>query len=107
MARRVKDFIEISEHTSLDDLIRFLSTIRDSLPSDAEPELRVRGDDFFGKRLTITFMRELTGEEAALDAKYAADEPAPDSVIDELQQKLDQVPYKRGNGRRGEPQTRG
>ena len=32
--RRVKDFIDISEFTSLDDLIRYLKTIRDNLPED-------------------------------------------------------------------------
>ena len=32
MPRRVKDFIDISEYTSLDDLIRYLETIRDNLP---------------------------------------------------------------------------
>jgi hypothetical protein len=108
VGRRVKDFIEISEHTSLDDLIRFLETIRDNLPLDSEPELKIRGDDIFGKRLTITFLRELTSEEAALDAKYGgADEPAPDAVIDELREKLDKVPYKGRSGRRPQPARRG
>ena len=41
MGRRVKDFIEISEYTSLDQLINTLTAIRDSLPVDAEPELRM------------------------------------------------------------------
>jgi hypothetical protein len=101
VARRVKDFIEISEHTSLDDLIRFLQTIRDSLPPDAEPELKIRGDDIFGRRLTISFLRELTPEEAALEAKYAtAAEPEPDPTIEELRGKLDKVPYKGTAGRR-------
>ena len=30
MPRRVKDFIDISEYTSLDDLIRYLETIKDN-----------------------------------------------------------------------------
>ena len=34
MPRRVKDFIEISDYTSLDTLIRYLETIRDNLPAD-------------------------------------------------------------------------
>jgi len=101
VARRVKDFIEISEHTSLDDLIRFLQTIRDSLPPDAEPELKIRGDDIFGRRLTISFLRELTPEEAALEAKYTkAPEPDPDPTIEELREKLDKVPYKGRAARR-------
>ena len=101
MARRVKDFIEISEHTSLDDLIRFLQAVRDGLPNHAEPELRIRGDDIFGRRLTIRYLRDLTPEEAAVEAKYAgAGEPEPDAAIEELRHKLDQVPYP-GTPKRG------
>ena len=96
MPRRVKDYIEISEYTSLGDVIRFLETIRDSLPDGCEPELRIRGDEVFGHRLTISFMRELSTEEASLDAKYGGEgEPAPNPMIDELRAKLDQVPFKR------------
>lgn len=100
MPRRVKDFIEISEYTSLDDLIHYLQTIRDSLPADAEPQLQVRGDEIFGRRLTITFLRGLTAEEAALEARYAGGEEAePDAKIEELRKKLDSIPY-RGTARR-------
>ena len=94
MARRVKDFIEISEFTSLDDLIKFLQIIRDTLPEGCEPELKLRGDDVFGRRLTITFFRELTPEEASLEARYAgAAEPEPDPAIEQLRAKLDKLPY--------------
>ena len=94
--RRVKDYIEISEYTGLDDVIRFLEIIRDSLPADCEPEVRIRGDDVFGHRLTISFLRELSTDEASLEAKYGGDaEPAPNPMIDELRAKLDQVPFKR------------
>jgi hypothetical protein len=94
--RRVKDYIEISEYTSLNDVIRFLETIRDSLPAECEPELRIRGDDVFGHRLTISFLRALSTEEASLEAKYGGDAvPGPNPVIDELRAKLDQVPFKR------------
>ena len=58
--RRVKDFIDISEYTSLDDLIRYLETIRDNLPSEHQAELKIRGDEVFGRRLTITYFREQT-----------------------------------------------
>ena len=98
MSRRVRDYIEISEFTSLDDVIRFLEVIRDSLPEGCEPELKIRGDDIFGHRLTISFMRELSTEEATLEAKYTGDpEPAPNPAIDELRARLDQVPFKRTN----------
>ena len=98
MPRRVKDFIQISEYTSLDALIRYLETIRDTLPKDAEPELTMRGDDVFGRRLSISFMRELTAEEAELDARYTGhEEAAPDANIEQLRRKLDDVPYRRRN----------
>ena len=94
MVRRVKDFIEISDYTSLDSLINILTAIRDNLPADAEPELKLRGDDVFGHRLTITYSRELTTEEAECDARYtgAVVEPNPD--IDKLREKLDGIPYE-------------
>ena len=72
--RRVKDFIDISEYTSLDDLIRYLETIRDNLPAEHEAELKIRGDEVFGRRLTITYFREQTPEEIELETKYSAGE---------------------------------
>ena len=72
MSRRVKDFAEVADHVSLDDLIQRLSAIRDSLPEDAEAELRLRGDDVFGRRITITYFRPQTEEEAELERRYAA-----------------------------------
>ena len=98
MPRRVKDFIDISEFTSLDDLIRYLQTIRDNLPEGCEAEMKIRGDDVFGRRLTITYFREQTPEEAALEAKYAEKE---DATIEQLRRKLDEVPYKLSGAKRG------
>ncbi len=98
MPRRVKDFIDISEYTSLDDLIRYLETIRDNLPSDHQAELKIRGDEVFGRRLTITYFREQTPDEAELESKYSA---ADDADIEELRRKLDEVPYKLGKANGG------
>jgi hypothetical protein len=98
--RRVKDFIDISEYTSLDDLIRYLQAIRDGLPKDAEAELKIRGDEVFGRRLTITYLRQQTAEEAELEAKYAAAAEAEDPTIERLRRKLDEVPYKLGKAKR-------
>jgi len=89
--RRVKDFIDISEYTSLDDLIRYLETIRDNLPGDCEAELKIRGDDIFGKRLTITYFREMTSEEADLESRYSEKD---DASIENLRRKLDKVPFR-------------
>lgn len=93
MSRRVKDFIEISEYTSLDTLIAYLKTIRDSLPEDSEPEMRVRGDEIFGRRLSISYLRELSPEEAEREARYSPSElPPVDDDIDALAQKLNDLP---------------
>ena len=93
MPRRVKDFIDISEYTSLDDLIRYLQTIRDNLPADCEAELKIRGDDVFGRRLTITYFREMMPEEAELEARYSEKD---DGTIEDLRRKLDEVPFRMG-----------
>ena len=95
MRRRVKDVIEISDYTSLDQLIGTLSAIRDTLPPDAEPEMRLRGDDVFGRRLSITYFRELSAEEAECEARYAAATlPADSEAIDELREQLDEVAFE-------------
>ena len=98
MPRRVKDFIDISEYTSLDDLIRYLETIRDNLPAEHQAELKIRGDEVFGRRLTITYFREQTPDEAELELKYSEEK---DATIEDLRRKLDDVPFKLGkaNGR--------
>jgi hypothetical protein len=89
--RRIKDFIDISEYTSLDDLIRYLETIRDNLPPDHEAELKIRGDEVFGRRLTITYFREQTPDESELEAKYSSGED--DRAIEALRHELDDVPF--------------
>lgn len=98
MPRRVKDFIEISDYTSLDALIRYLETIRDNLPDGHEAELKIRGDDVFGRRLTITYFREQTPDEADLEARYSGGEA--NAQIEDLQRRLDEVPYRKKAERR-------
>lgn len=101
MPRRVKDFIDISEYTSLDDLIRYLETIRDNLPPEHRAEMKIRGDEVFGRRLTITYFREQTAEEMELENKYSDGDKAAGVSIEELRHKLDEVPFTLGkaNGR--------
>jgi hypothetical protein len=72
VARRVKDIFEINEYTSLDALIESLRAIRENLSEGSSPVVAIRGDDFFGQRLTITYLRELTQEEAAMEERYSA-----------------------------------
>jgi hypothetical protein len=98
--RRVKDFIEISDYTSLDTLIRYLETVRDNLPPNHEAELQIRGDDVFGRRLTITYFREQTPEEAEVEARYS-NGGADNAAIEDLRRRLDEVPYKAPAAERG------
>ncbi len=71
MSRMVKDFIEVKDYTSLDALIENLVAIRDGLSSPGEAEVKMRGDDVFGRRLCIAYFRPQTAEEAECDARYA------------------------------------
>ena len=71
MSRKVKEFIEIKDYTSLDSLIEKLVEIRDTLPDDAEAAVRMKGDDIFGRLLCISYFRPQTAEEAECDARYA------------------------------------
>jgi hypothetical protein len=98
MRTRVKDFIEISDHTSLERLITTLVAIRDSLPESAEPELKMRGDDVFGRRLSISYFRELTPKEAELHDKYEGS--AADPKLDSLTEQLGEVSYRQDEKRR-------
>ena len=70
MSRRVQEFVEIRDYSSLDELIGSLTALRDNLPVDAEAQLKLRGDDFFGRTLTIHYSREQTPEEVALERRY-------------------------------------
>ena len=101
MNRRVKEFVDVEDHTSIDDLISKLTEIRESLPKDAEPELRLRGDDVFGRRITISYFRAQTEEEAEIEKRYAdAAREAKEQELQRLQAELGVVcyaaPRKRG-----------
>ena len=71
MSKHVKDFVEIKDHSSLDELIARLVEVRDSLPNAATAEVKMRGDDVFGRHLCVSFFRPQTAEEADCDARYA------------------------------------
>jgi hypothetical protein len=101
MSRRVKEFIDIDEHSSLDELIGKLVAVRDELPSGAEAELKLRGDEVFGRRITITYFRALTKEEAECERRYAEQmREAKERELERLQQELGVVCYA-APGKRG------
>jgi hypothetical protein len=101
MSRRVKEYIDIANHGSLDELIDRLSELRAALPEGSEAELKLRGDDVFGHRLTIAYLREQTAEEAEIERRYVEDEKAAkERQLEQLQQELGKVCYE-APGKRG------
>jgi hypothetical protein len=101
MGRRVKEFIDISEHVSLDDLIGKLVELRDSLSEESEAELRLRGDEIFGRRITISYFRDQTDEEAEIEKRYAEQtREAKELELQRLQAELGVVCYA-APGKRG------
>ena len=71
MTRLVRDFFEIEDRVSLDRMIDLLSAVRDQLPEGAtDATVQMRGDDIFGRQLSVSFLRPQTPEEAARDARY-------------------------------------
>ncbi|MFD1612194.1 hypothetical protein ACFSCW_10310 [Sphingomonas tabacisoli] len=71
MTRLVRDFFEVEDRVSLDHMIELLSAVRERLPEGAEDaKVQMRGDDVFGRRLTVSYLRPQTAEEAARDARY-------------------------------------
>jgi hypothetical protein len=96
MSRRVKEYVQIDDLTSLDGLIERLTEIRDNLPAAAEASLKMRGDDIFGRHLSVSFMRPQTLEEGACEARYAdAVRQARQRELDRLQEELGFCPLPR------------
>jgi len=101
MSRRVKEFIDIGEHASLDELIGKLVEVRDSLPNNCEAELRLRGDEVFGRRITISYFRDQTDEEAEVEKRYAEETRlAKERELQRLQEELGVVCYATPGNRR-------
>ena len=101
MSRRVKEFVDVEDQVSIDELIDKLREIRDSLPENASAELRLRGDEIVGHRLTITYFRDQTAEEADIEKRYAeASREAKELELQRLQAELGVVCYV-APGKRG------
>jgi hypothetical protein len=101
MSRRVREFVDIADHVSLDELIERLAEVRGSIPDNAEAELRLRGDDIFGHRITICYLRDQTEQEAECERRYAeAQREAKERELERLQQELGVVCYA-APGKRG------
>ena len=80
MSRRVKEFVDIGDHVSLDELIQKLAEVRDSLPEGSEAQ---------------------TEEEAELEKRYAEQSrEAKEKELARLQAELGVVCYA-APGKRG------
>jgi hypothetical protein len=101
MSRRVKEYVDVEDHVSIDDLIEKLAAIRDTLPDGSDAELRLRGDEIFGHRITISYFRAQTKEEAAVEKRYAEEaREAKERELQRLQAELGVVCYA-APGKRG------
>ena len=69
MTKMVREYIEIDEMASLEGLIARLQDVQAALPGDAD--VKMRGDDVFGRQLCISYMRPQTAEESDCEARYA------------------------------------
>lgn len=100
MSRLVKEFIEIKEFTTLDALIEQLVELRGQLPESADAEVKLRGDDVFGRQLAVSYMRPQTSAEAECEARYAsAYRESRERELQRLQEELGvvcRVPRSRG-----------
>ena len=101
MSRLVKDYIDIGDFTSLDELIERLVQLRDGLPKDSEAEIRIRGDDVFGRHLSIGYLRPQTADEAECEARYAnAYQESRELELSRLQDELGYCALPERRGRR-------
>jgi hypothetical protein len=101
MSRRVKDYVDVEDQLSIDALIEKLIAIRESLSEESDAELRLRGDDVFGHRITISYFRPLTEEEAAVEMRYSEEaRDAMERELERLQAELGVVCYA-APGKRG------
>jgi hypothetical protein len=70
MTKMVREYLDVADNMSLDDVIGVLTALRETLPAGAHAEVRMRGDDVFGRRLTICYDRAQTAAEAELETRY-------------------------------------
>ena len=89
MSKRVKDYVEVRDFMSLDAFVERLLELRDSLPEGADAQVKMRGDDVFGRHLSISYLRPQSEEEAACDARYAdAYRQSRERELSKLQEEL-------------------
>jgi ssDNA-binding replication factor A large subunit len=69
----VREYVEIGACESLEALIRSLEAVRLQMPPGASGEqVRLRGDDVFGRHILVTYMRPERPEEIEASERAAA-----------------------------------
>lgn len=58
MRRLVREIVDVRECASLDLLLEPLAAVRAMLPDPNDARVWLRGDEVFGRLITITFWRE-------------------------------------------------
>lgn len=81
MVTMMREFAQVREPEGLSELIEALTQLRDALPEGAKADVRFKGDDIFGRQICISWLREQTSEEAALDARYDGMTTQPLSLV--------------------------
>ena len=68
----VREYVEVAGCGSLAEIIERLEAVKRAMPPDcSEPEVRLRGDDIFGRHILVTFARPET--EAEIECQRRAE----------------------------------
>ncbi len=65
-----REVIEVGECMPLEAVIERLQSFCDGLSEDAQPVVKIDGNEHFGWRLNVTYFRDMTDEESELQARY-------------------------------------
>lgn len=85
MGRLVRDFVEVEGGVPLADLIERLVQVQEGLPDGTtDVTIRLRGDDVFGHKLSVSYLRPQTLAERARDARYVASDRGASEEFDPL-----------------------
>jgi hypothetical protein len=72
MSRLIKDYVEVGDHLSLDELIAQLEAVRKRVPAGGKATVKMRGSDAFGRHLCVVFDRPLNAAEADCESRYGS-----------------------------------
>lgn len=66
----VREYVEITECSSIEAIIASLEAVKTRMPPGcSEAQVRLRGDDIFGRHILVTYSRPETPEELAIEKR--------------------------------------